>query len=55
MDLEKLYVGQKAHEKMGLEFVEEKPPPISKNTGSSKEKEKHSLKLENKKYKKYKR
>jgi hypothetical protein len=48
MDLEKLYVGQKAHVKMRLGYVETSSFSVSKNTRNPKEKGEHSQKLENK-------
>jgi hypothetical protein len=45
MDLEKLHMGQRAHDKTGLEFVEAKSPPVSKNTKSQKEKGKKISKI----------
>jgi hypothetical protein len=48
MDFEKLYMGQKAHIKTGLGYVETGSPSVSKNTQNPKEKGEHSQKLENK-------
>jgi hypothetical protein len=48
MDFEKLYMGQKAHIKTRLGYVETGSPSVSKNTQNPKEKGEHSQKLENK-------
>jgi hypothetical protein len=57
MDFEKLYMGQKTHDKMELGFLDAKFSLVSKHIESPKEGEKDSLKSENKrkKYEKYKR
>jgi hypothetical protein len=38
MDLEKLYVSQKVHDKLRIRYVEANSPTLSKNIGSTKEK-----------------
>jgi hypothetical protein len=48
MDLEKIYVGRKAHDKMRLGYIERLPSPVFKVIRSPKEKGEQSQKLKNK-------
>jgi hypothetical protein len=48
MDLEKIYVGQKAHVKTRLRYVKTSSLSVSKNTRNPKEKGEHSQISENK-------
>jgi hypothetical protein len=44
IDLKKIYMGQKARDKMGLRYIELLPSSVCKIIGSPKEKKKSSLK-----------
>jgi hypothetical protein len=48
MDLKKIYIGQKTHDKMGLRYIEPLPSSVSKVTGSPKKMGAISKKIKNK-------
>jgi hypothetical protein len=48
LDLEKIYVVQKVHDKTGLGYIESLPSSVSKDTGSPKENVEQSKKSESK-------